>query len=163
MIQKPVLAITLHQPWASLVAWELKHFETRSWPTPYRGQLIIHAGLNRDELKPIDEFLVWWKGRLVPDSMRGDFAAQVVEAMAARGISRSSELPMGCALCLADLVDCILMDEAFIARQSAQERLFGWWAPGRFAWQLENVRQFAVPVPARGAQQLWMWQGEIPA
>ncbi len=38
-----VRAITLWQPWASLVALGLKRFETRSWPTNYRGKLLIHA------------------------------------------------------------------------------------------------------------------------
>ena len=40
-------AITLHQPWASLIALGIKTVETRSWPAPARlvGQRIaIHAG-----------------------------------------------------------------------------------------------------------------------
>ena len=39
-------AITLHQPWASLIALGIKTVETRSWPAPARlvGQTIaIHA------------------------------------------------------------------------------------------------------------------------
>ena len=39
-------AITLHQPWASLIALGLKTVETRSWPAPARlvGQRIaVHA------------------------------------------------------------------------------------------------------------------------
>ena len=44
---EPVYAITLHQPWASLIALGLKTVETRSWPAPARlvGQRIaVHAG-----------------------------------------------------------------------------------------------------------------------
>ena len=40
-------AITLHQPWASLIALGVKTVETRSWPASARlvGQTIaIHAG-----------------------------------------------------------------------------------------------------------------------
>ena len=40
-------AITLHQPWASLIALGIKTVETRSWAVPTRlvGQTIaIHAG-----------------------------------------------------------------------------------------------------------------------
>ena len=43
----PMYAITLHQPWASLIALGLKTVETRSWPAPARlvGQRIaVHAG-----------------------------------------------------------------------------------------------------------------------
>ena len=36
--------LTLHQPWASLVALGVKTIETRSWSTKYRGPLAIHAG-----------------------------------------------------------------------------------------------------------------------
>ena len=36
-------AITLWQPWASLIVYGHKHIETRSWPTKYRGWLGIHA------------------------------------------------------------------------------------------------------------------------
>src|SRR4051794_27044458 len=36
-------ALTLTQPWASLVAIGAKKIETRSWPTRYRGLLAIHA------------------------------------------------------------------------------------------------------------------------
>ena len=44
---EPVYAITLHQPWASLIALGIKTVETRSWPAPTRlvGQRIaVHAG-----------------------------------------------------------------------------------------------------------------------
>lgn len=37
-------ALTLHQPWASLIAVGAKSIETRSWRTNYRGPLAIHAG-----------------------------------------------------------------------------------------------------------------------
>src|SRR5574343_1234835 len=36
-------AITLHQPWATLVAIGAKRIETRSWSTNYRGPIAIHA------------------------------------------------------------------------------------------------------------------------
>jgi hypothetical protein len=36
-------ALTLTQPWASLVAIGAKRIETRSWSTKYRGPIAIHA------------------------------------------------------------------------------------------------------------------------
>jgi hypothetical protein len=44
-------AITLHQPWATLVAIEQKKIETRSWPTSYRGPLAIHAAKTMPDYK----------------------------------------------------------------------------------------------------------------
>ena len=37
-------AITISQPFASLIADGHKFVENRTWPTPHRGQLAIHAG-----------------------------------------------------------------------------------------------------------------------
>lgn len=36
-------ALTLWQPWASLIALGVKSIETRAWSTSYRGPLAIHA------------------------------------------------------------------------------------------------------------------------
>ncbi|MCA8922325.1 MAG: hypothetical protein KDD82_10980 [Planctomycetes bacterium] len=37
-------ALTLHQPWASLIAWGVKRYETRPRPLSYRGPLAIAWG-----------------------------------------------------------------------------------------------------------------------
>ncbi len=36
-------AISIHQPWASLITLGEKRFETRSWRPHYRGRILIHA------------------------------------------------------------------------------------------------------------------------
>lgn len=36
-------ALSVVQPWASLLAEGLKEFETRSWGTSYHGEIAIHA------------------------------------------------------------------------------------------------------------------------
>lgn len=41
-------ALTVRQPWASLIIAGLKDVENRSKPTSYRGTLLIHAGLGTD-------------------------------------------------------------------------------------------------------------------
>ena len=42
-------AITIQQPWASLILDERKKTEFRSWPTKHRGKLAIHAGMGIDK------------------------------------------------------------------------------------------------------------------
>lgn len=42
-------ALTIKQPWASLIMAGIKDVENRTWPTTYRGPLLIHAGLGVDE------------------------------------------------------------------------------------------------------------------
>ena len=36
--------LTIKQPWASLIAMGIKDIENRTWPTKYRGTILIHAG-----------------------------------------------------------------------------------------------------------------------
>lgn len=48
-------ALTVCQPYAELIARELKHVENRTWYTPYRGPLAIHAGKSRKWLGENDE------------------------------------------------------------------------------------------------------------
>lgn len=49
--------ITLWQPYATLVATGIKQYETRSWPTNYRGPLLIHAAkrpMGADEIELLE-------------------------------------------------------------------------------------------------------------
>ena len=51
-------AITIKQPWASLIVDDLKDIENRTWKTKFRGRVLIHAGMdNKWEKKPISEVL----------------------------------------------------------------------------------------------------------
>lgn len=42
-------AITVKQPFASLIAAGLKEYEFRTWKTGYRGEILIHAGKSIDK------------------------------------------------------------------------------------------------------------------
>ena len=53
-------ALSLWQPWASLVALRVKTIETRSWSTSYRGPLAIHAAKRPVREKTvIGEYEAW--------------------------------------------------------------------------------------------------------
>ena len=43
-----VKILSIRQPWAYLIIHGSKNIENRSWPTKYRGQLLVHASLNID-------------------------------------------------------------------------------------------------------------------
>ena len=36
-------ALTIHEPWSTLIMLGVKRIENRSWSTPYRGRLVIHS------------------------------------------------------------------------------------------------------------------------
>lgn len=122
-------AITLHQPWASLIAAGKKCYETRSWGTDYRGPIAIHAAKKLHENESLISLLE-------------------IEA---------DKIPLGAIVAIANLTDCILMDQEFILKQSAFEQCLGLWEVGRYAWKLENVRAIE-PIPATGKQGLWKWE-----
>lgn len=136
--------ISLWQPWASLVAHSLKHFETRSWYTSYRGSLAIHAAKRKADFYECNP--------------------TIVKALLDIGYQRLSELPYGCIVCIAQLVDCEPTARAVERFErfermgiAATEQHFGDYSPGRFAWQLDNIVQ-VNDIPARGSQGFWNWQ-----
>lgn len=43
-------AITIKEPWASLIVQGFKKYEFRSWKTNYRGKVLIHAGLSKENI-----------------------------------------------------------------------------------------------------------------
>lgn len=48
-------AITIKQPWATLIAEGYKKYEFRTWKTKYRGDILIHAGKGIDK-KAMERF-----------------------------------------------------------------------------------------------------------
>lgn len=51
----PLVAVTVCQPYAELIARGDKPIENRTWPTRHRGPLAIHAGKSREWLSDGDE------------------------------------------------------------------------------------------------------------
>jgi hypothetical protein len=47
-MRQPLPALSVRQPWADLIVWGVKDVENRSWPTAFRGRLLIHAGRRVD-------------------------------------------------------------------------------------------------------------------
>lgn len=127
-------ALTLTQPWATLVALGHKRYETRSWGTEYRGELAIHAA------------------KTFPPHAR-DLATG---AAAVRKLLAGAPLPLGVVLCVVRLVNVF---PAHRVPVDEVEFMLGDYSKGRFAWQLELVEVFDQPIPARGALGLWEWKG----
>ncbi|QFS50630.1 hypothetical protein [Nostoc sphaeroides] len=73
------------------------------------------------------------------------------------------ELVFGAVVATADLTDCILMTEEFISQQSETELKCGLWEPGRYAWKLENIQIFKLPISAKGYLGLWNIELLIPS
>lgn len=48
MPDRPIKALSIMQPWAWLIVAGHKDVENRTWPTSYRGPVLIHAGKRFD-------------------------------------------------------------------------------------------------------------------
>jgi hypothetical protein len=148
-----VKLLTLTQPWATLVAIGAKRIETRSWQTPYRGPIAIHAAKGLNGIR---------KG-----ATEGDFAelcctSPFIDALDAwwdefdpDGWKFSPEfLPRGAIVAVADLVE--IEDADAIVGRAARwgEQAFGDYSAGRYGWMLDNVRALPSPITCRGERGL---------
>jgi len=150
-----VKALTLTQPWATLVAIGAKRIETRSWRTAYRGPLAIHAAKG---------FPKW--------AREFTTAPACYEAVMVHSTDVGSPAyPLGVVLATCRLIACIptrdlqtnrLIEVDPVAHaedfhMTDQERAFGDYAPGRFAWLLTDIKPLPVPIHTTGALGLWEW------
>lgn len=132
-------ALTLYQPWASLVALGLKKIETRSYPTKVRGHLAIHAGKNNYGID------VMWRD---PNLLR----------ICQRHFGQFPKFPIGKVLCIVDLQDCVSTNGIDIPF-SSNERVCGDFGEDRFAWKFKLIETFDKPIKAVGSQGFWNWDG----
>ena len=150
-------ALSLHQPWASLIALGAKRIETRSWSTRYRGPLAIHAAKRRI-VNELIYFGSCWNFCGALGRRMGD-QAPLYEA-----------LPFGAVIAVCELVDCRPTDSFTVGeldrrRKPANmphadlyqwsERGFGDFKPGRYGWVLDNICALPEPIFYRGRQGLF--------
>lgn len=159
-------ALTLTQPYATLVALGAKHIETRSWSTRYRGPLAIHAGKG---LGPVGARAGLY------DLAFSDPDGFFYQVLKRANILCIDDLPLGAIVATARLEACV--DTLFMTLEKRarvtgwdgeqrywnltdQEESFGDYSPGRWAWLLADIKPLAEPILARGAQGLWNWKFE---
>ena len=138
-------ALSIIEPWASLIKERVKHIETRSWQTKYRGVLYIHASkkkLTKSELAEHGELL---------------------------GLLKDKDFQYGHLIAKCKLVDCRLMTAELISevKKNHKEYVSGFYEVGRYAWVLEDIEVLETPIPVRGSLGLWAVEeamlGEVAA
>ena len=159
-LSEPMRAITVYQPWATLLATGAKKFETRSRKLNYRGPIAIHAAA-----KPARTALRGIKDELGFDTKD---LAKFFEALQESIQCDPDELPHGAIVAVAELVDCHFIyasgGSRYIYRPQrvtnyimGNEWLFGDWHPRRYALEFANMTMLPEPIPAKGNQGLWTW------
>jgi len=153
-------ALTIRQPWASLVATGVKTIETRSWSTKYRGPLAIHAGKVGASFHSQPEWDAWDALAEVWGETDGDGLWH--ECAAGEGCQEGCRTPpFGAIVATCELVDVVRTEEV-TWRQGAgwnlhdkrvsvtdcvrtnfvgdDERPYGDFAAGRIAWMLADIK-----------------------
>lgn len=146
MSDKSIMGLSLWQPWATLMEIGAKTNETRSWYTAYRGPLAILSAKKWG----------WEFHRLCREGAYARALSPHYDLSPGRGGSCPRPLPLGAILCVVDLIDCVRIGPTNTPTED--EREFGDYTPGRFAWITRNVRRPKAPIPWAGAQGLF----EIP-
>lgn len=126
--------ITIKQPFASLIAEELKEYEFRTWKTKYRGKILIHAGkgIDKKAMKKFEKY--------------------------------NLKYPIGSIIAIADLTDCIKVDAQFRKMLNEKNPLVysgvikdpKWEG---YAFKLENVKKIN-PIKVNGKLSLWDYDYE---
>ena len=125
-------ALTIKQPWASLIINGYKKYEFRSWKTNYRGKILIHAGLGIDK-NMLDKFKNY-----------------------------NIEYSKGAIIGEAELVDCILVDKIFNDElRKINPIVYGKSNyTETYAWKLDNVIKYDEVIYVKGKLGLWNYNME---
>jgi len=123
-----MIAISLWQPWASLIADGRKKVETRHWSPPkmYAGtRIAIHA-------------------------------ARKIDKEAARDFGYDPEtIPRGALVATVVLIGWIQFTEENVMQFSAEEKLYGDFHCERYGWFLRDAIKLDPPVPCKGLQKFF--------
>ena len=122
-------AITIKQPFASLIAAGLKEYEFRTWKTKYRGEILIHAGKGVDK-KAMKKFK-----------------------------HLNLEYPSGCIIAKVTLSDCIKVGDELrkeLSERNAEiySSIIKHTEWEGYGFKLENIVK-TEPIPAKGKLSIW--------
>lgn len=127
-------ALSVRQPWATLIMMGRKGVESRGTNCKRRGRVYIHASATK--LGPVERAIAIREG-LDPDA-----------------------LPRGAILGSVEIVGAT---PARTLKMSDEERRLGDYRPGRWGWQLRAVEALPRPVECSGALSFWRVSGSIVA
>ena len=131
-------ALTLTEPWATLMRLGEKNIETRSWKTNFRGLIAIHAAKTMP---------AYAKEFLRNNEVIAAFFRQETQPWFRPGVI----------LCVRELIDCIPTTQ--VKNLSFKERTFGDYSPGRFAWLFAPEIKIITPaIQVKGSLGLWNWE-----
>lgn len=158
-VEPGMKALTIWQPWASLIIILAKPYEFRRWnfaDKPHLAKLIgqrivIHAGARKPKISELEDILARiedGESALLPNA-KSFIEHQLRELRAKKTIAA----PLAAALGTAVIGEPVNVVKLFADQVADSDRL----DQHMYAWPLTDVRQFPEPIPAAGAQGFWNW------
>jgi hypothetical protein len=153
-INKTMKAITVKQPWASLIVEGIKDIENRTWKCPqkYIGKrVLIHAGMKPDNIKL---------------EIEGQASVKEIQMFSALGRAEDDSI-FGCIIGSVEIVDCVINHPSIWAEKSEGVMVghtFVHKPENKVIWNwvLANPIKFDKPTPCKGKLSFWNYTGELP-
>jgi hypothetical protein len=142
--------LSVKQPASGAIVIGLKLIENRTWITPYRGVIAIHAssGFHTEWAKDLEE-----AGMLPPGSSKR-------ECWTASAIIGTAEIVdclkynPGCEEHRQELIAAAISAGCIGKGKKDAERFIA-WAEGDYCWLLRNPVKFSTPIHCHGKLNLW--------
>ena len=126
-------ALTIREPWASLIINKYKKYEFRSRKTNYRGEILIHAGKNakKADLAKFQEYHL--------------------------------DYQFGAIIGMATISDCIKINKEWMEERKKENPLIydKNVQEEEYAWVLTDIKKYKKAIPEKGKLGLWNYKGEI--
>jgi hypothetical protein len=129
-------ALSIRQPFATLLCLGLKQYETRTWRTDHRGPVALHASAIFDV--PARQLCV---------------QTPIRELLWSAGYRTPLALPLGKILGVAMLADCV--PTTHLRGITDDQLRLGDFRPGRWAWCFTDFKLLKTPLPAKGKLSLF--------
>ena len=121
-------ALTIKEPWASLIINGYKEYEFRSWKTNYRGKILINAGMSNENISKFDIYnLEYSKGEIIGE-------AEIVD----------------CILVTEEFNNELLKKNSLVYGKTNHT--------STYAWKLENIKKYDKKISCKGKLGLWNYE-----
>ena len=142
--------ITIKQPWAWLIIEGVKDIENRTWPTKFRGRVLIHAAAKPWIWQALLEYLT-------P-------AMKLVFYKCGASHAWLDSLTKSKIIGSIEIIDCVINHPGIWAEKCEPIYKFGTEkiVQATYNWDLTNPIKFPEPIPAKGKLSFWEYEGELP-
>lgn len=142
-------ALSIKQPWASLIVHGIKDIENRTWKTNFRGRIYVHTSISPA-----------FTGSYT-DNLPDGFWTGLTEEQ--RRTYLLSFQHRGFIIGEIDIIDCVINHESIWAEKTegvtAGNQFF--YKKPIYNWVLANPVLYEKPIPAKGKLSLWEPDFEI--